>query len=110
MISALFASQPSDRDVYPISSIVFRTILATGTVAFDVISPATTTMFLVRSVSQATWASGSWAMWASRMASEIWSAILSGWPSDTDSDVNRYSFSIIGRTSCRFDSKKKARH
>src|SRR5512137_2526225 len=26
----------------------------------------------------------------SRMASEIWSHILSGWPSVTDSDVNRY--------------------
>jgi hypothetical protein len=26
---------------------------------------------------------------ASRMASEIWSATLSGWPSDTDSDVNK---------------------
>ena len=29
---------------------------------------------------------------ASRMASEIWSATLSGWPSETDSDVKRKSF------------------
>src|SRR5580698_145790 len=29
---------------------------------------------------------------ASRMASEIWSAILSGWPSVTDSEVKRYRF------------------
>src|SRR4029077_11104084 len=28
-------------------------------------------------------------MTSSRTASEIWSAILSGWPSVTDSDVNR---------------------
>src|SRR4051794_40420407 len=32
-------------------------------------------------------------MTASRTPSEIWSAILSGWPSVTDSEVNRYSFS-----------------
>ena len=40
-------------------------------------------------VSQATCACGSCARMASRMASEIWSATLSGWPSDTDSDVNK---------------------
>src|SRR5436305_10150949 len=33
-------------------------------------------------------------MTASRMPSEIWSAILSGWPSVTDSDVNRNSLSL----------------
>src|SRR5690242_18344575 len=32
-------------------------------------------------------------MIASRTPSEIWSQILSGWPSVTDSDVNRCSFS-----------------
>jgi hypothetical protein len=31
---------------------------------------------------------------ASRIASEIWSATLSGWPSETDSEVNRYDISI----------------
>ena len=41
------------------------------------------------SVSQATRLSGSFASAASRTESEIWSAILSGWPSVTDSDVNR---------------------
>src|SRR5699024_3285484 len=40
-------------------------------------------------VSQATRASGSWARISSRMASEIWSQILSGCPSVTDSDVKR---------------------
>src|SRR5256885_5280999 len=39
--------------------------------------------------SHATRASGSFARIASRIASEIWSASLSGWPSVTDSDVNR---------------------
>src|SRR4029077_16193069 len=29
---------------------------------------------------------------ASRMASEIWSALLSGWPSVTDSEVNKERF------------------
>src|SRR4051794_26146757 len=35
-------------------------------------------------------------MTASRTPSEIWSATLSGWPSVTDSEVNRYSFSESG--------------
>src|SRR5271163_4522967 len=41
------------------------------------------------SVSQATRLYGSWAKQASRIASDIWSAILSGCPSVTDSLVNR---------------------
>src|SRR5438270_11291559 len=40
-------------------------------------------------VSQATRLYGSFSRQASRMASEIWSAILSGWPSVTDSEVNK---------------------
>src|SRR6266700_118723 len=40
-------------------------------------------------VSQATRLAGSSVRQASRIASEIWSAILSGWPSVTDSEVNR---------------------
>ena len=43
------------------------------------------------SVSHATRALGSRRRTASSMASEIWSATLSGWPSVTDSDVNRNS-------------------
>src|SRR5207248_4621179 len=54
-----------------------------------VISPATTTSPVVISVSQATRLSGSFVSAAARTASEIWSAILSGWPSVTDSDVKR---------------------
>src|SRR5262245_12205866 len=58
-----------------------------------VISPETTTRPVFTSVSQATRPEGSSAITASRTPSEIWSAILSGWPSVTDSDVNRNSLS-----------------
>src|SRR6478752_4784335 len=40
-------------------------------------------------VSTATRLRGSWASIASRIESLIWSAILSGWPSVTDSEVKR---------------------
>src|SRR5260370_17844490 len=46
-------------------------------------------MPVVTRVSQATRPLGSCFRTSSRTASEIWSAILSGWPSVTDSDVNR---------------------
>src|ERR1700680_2615345 len=45
-------------------------------------------------VSQATRLEESSARQASRMASEIWSAILSGWPSVTDSEVKRIRFLV----------------
>src|SRR4029077_9323394 len=60
------------------------------------ISPETTAMPVLTSVSQATRPSGSSAMIASRTASEIWSLTLSGWPSVTDSEVKRCSFSASG--------------
>src|SRR4051795_6766026 len=63
-----------------------------------VISPATTISPVVISVSQATRLSGSFASAASSTASEIWSAILSGWPSVTDSDVKRKVRSAIDLT------------
>jgi hypothetical protein len=66
---------------------VSRTILGISTYAFVVISPATMARPVVTIVSQATRDMGSSARMASRTASEIWSAILSGWPSVTDSDV-----------------------
>jgi hypothetical protein len=59
-----------------------------STHAVVVISPATMAMPVLTIVSHATRAFGSWAMRPSRIASEIWSQILSGWPSVTDSDVN----------------------
>ena len=55
----------------------------TSIVAVVVISPATSTRPVVVAVSHATRASGSWARIASRIESEIWSHILSGWPSVT---------------------------
>ena len=51
------------------------------------ISPATRQRPVVTKVSQATRRSGPAARMASRIESEIWSAILSGWPSVTDSEV-----------------------
>src|SRR5262249_39131203 len=53
-----------------------------------VISPATTTSPVVIRVSQATRPLGSSARTTSSTESEIWSAILSGCPSVTDSELN----------------------
>ena len=62
-----------------------------STYVWVVISPATTTSPVVIRVSHATRPMGSAVRTASRIASETWSAILSGWPSVTDSDVKRYA-------------------
>ena len=59
------------------------------------ISPETTTRPVLTSVSHATRPFGSSRSTASSTPSEIWSAILSGWPSVTDSEVKRYSLSFI---------------
>src|SRR6201992_1115050 len=69
------------------SSTVLRTKASTSTQALVVTSPATMTTPVLTSVSQATRPRGSAARMASSTASEIWSATLSGCPSDTDSDV-----------------------
>ncbi len=71
------------------SRTVSRTTVWKSTYVDVVISPSTSTRPVVVAASQATRASGSSRRIASRMASEIWSHILSGWPSVTDSDVNR---------------------
>src|SRR4051794_32738329 len=68
---------------------VWRTSFGMSMYSDVVISPATTTRPVVISVSHATRLIGSLLSAASRTASEIWSAILSGWPSVTDSDVKR---------------------
>src|SRR3979411_1954098 len=70
---------------------VLRATDVKSTRALVVTSPASTTRLALTSVSAATRERGSWARIASSTASEIWSATLSGWPSDTDSDVNRKS-------------------
>src|SRR5215213_2548215 len=72
------------------SRTVSRTIVWKSIYVDVVISPSTRTSPVVVAVSQATRAWGSSLMIASRMASDTWSHILSGWPSVTDSDVNRY--------------------
>jgi len=58
-------------------------------VAVVVISPAMRTKSVVTRVSAATRPFGSWVKTASRMASLIWSATLSGCPGVTDSEVKR---------------------
>src|SRR6185312_11591823 len=73
--------------------IVSRAMSWMSTYVVVVISPETTTRPVLTSVSQATRALGSSLMTASKTPSEIWSAILSGWPSVTDSEVNRNSSS-----------------
>src|SRR5450755_3101578 len=69
-----------------------RTRFWKSTYDLVVISPAMTTRPVAVKVSQATRLEVSSVRQASRMASEIWSAILSGWPSVTDSEVNRWRF------------------
>src|SRR3954452_14630100 len=66
---------------------VSRAIDGMSTYADVVISPATMHRPVVTMVSHATRAAGSLARIASSTESEIWSAILSGWPSVTDSEV-----------------------
>src|SRR3982750_1288187 len=75
------------------------------------ISPETTTRPVFTSVSHATRPYGSSRSTASRTPSEIWSAILSGWPSVTDSDVNRYSLSdrLVMRSGGRLRSGRLLR-
>src|SRR5690554_2125168 len=69
------------------SLITPRTRSSRSTQALVVTSPAMMATPVLTMVSQATRAYLSWAMMASSTASEIWSAILSGWPSETDSEV-----------------------
>src|SRR5438067_2909932 len=102
-------------------AIVPRTRAWSSTYALVVISPATTTSPVAVRVSQATRLNGSSARQASSTASEIWSAILSGCPSVTDSDVKRYGsfcdklgcgkigFSFEGRGMLQRQSLQRAR-
>src|SRR5260221_736285 len=81
------------------SQTVSRTIFGMSTYADVVISPATTTRPVVSSVSHATRPDVSSARIASSTASETWSAILSGWPSVTDSDVKVQRSLTLSRSS-----------
>src|SRR3954469_13368826 len=71
--------------------IVLRATSSYFTRALVVTSPASTTRLSLTSVSAATREVLSCFRIASSTASEIWSATLSGWPSDTDSEVKRKS-------------------
>jgi hypothetical protein len=82
-------SKPFIDRSYPMPRMVSRTMAGMSAYAVVVTSPATCTCPVVIRVSTATRLRGSWASSASRMASLIWSAILSGWPSVTDSEVNK---------------------
>src|SRR3990172_2161674 len=68
---------------------VLRATSSKLTSAPVVISPASTTKLSLTRVSAATLERLSCARMASSIASEIWSATLSGWPSETDSEVKR---------------------
>src|SRR5207344_373008 len=92
-------SIPKFASVYPISVTVRRTTVGISMYSDVEISPATITRPVVTSVSQATRHSGSTARIASRTASEILSASLSGWPSVTDSEEKRYARLIAGEHS-----------
>ena len=74
--------------------IVLRTIFGMSIHALVVTSPATMAMPVFTSVSTAMRARGSFWISASTTPSEIWSQILSGWPSVTDSEVKRKSFGM----------------
>ena len=85
------AANPMLGSTYPMSRMTDRTrasMLVRVSGARVVTSPATQTKSVVQRVSTATRLSGSWTRQKSRTASEIWSETLSGWPSETDSDVN----------------------
>ena len=77
------------------SQITWRAMAAKSSTALVVISPASTTRPVVSRVSTATRDSGSVVSAASTIASEIWSATLSGWPSVTDSEVKRNPPSVL---------------
>lgn len=68
-----------------------------------VISPKTMTIPVLVAVSQATLEAGSSTKQASRTASEIWSAILSGWPRPTDSEVKR-NLPVLDEKACQCQS------
>ena len=88
------ASKPMSERIYPMSLTVRLTSCSMSTHALVEISPPTRTIPVLQKVSQATRAWVSCCRIASSTASEIWSAILSGCPSETDSEVK--SLDILG--------------
>ncbi len=88
-------SKPFSLESKPISLTTWRTRSSKFTKAVVVISPRHMTKPVLIAVSQATRAMGSWAMMASNTASLIWSHILSGCPSVTDSEVKSRLGAVI---------------
>src|SRR6185436_20646942 len=80
------------------------------TAARVVISPNTITKPVLTAVSQATRLCGSWVRQASSTASLIWSHILSGWPSVTDSEVNMSLGAVINVVLISLSPYNKIRH
>jgi hypothetical protein len=66
----------------------------------DFTSPANTTNPVVHNVSQATLDCGSNAKKLSINASDTWSETLSGCPSETDSEVNKYDIGLVDFNCC----------
>ena len=77
-ISTVDPLNPTSSLSYPTSFMTERTTFSRSGVAFEEISPAITTKSVFTKVSQATLDSGSSIKKASRIASDIWSASLSG--------------------------------
>src|SRR5918996_1905064 len=92
-------SRPNFAFVYPTSVTVDRTTAGMSTQPRVVISPETMTRPVVTRVSHATLEPSSTRSIASRIASEILSASLSGCPSVTDSDEKRYEDALMSRAS-----------
>src|SRR5690606_14454178 len=93
--------------VYPIFLITSLAICCTSRYTSDLTSPAKITCPVVTSVSQATFEFGSKAKKLSIKASEIWSAILSGCPSLTDSEVNKYDILKIFKNKIQLCSESE---
>src|SRR6202011_2810768 len=74
---------------------VSRTMRGMSTYVLVEISPAMWICPVIANASQATRPLGSFSRIASRTASEIWSASLSGCPSVTDSEVNRRRYAML---------------
>src|SRR5919202_6781078 len=104
-------SKPFVDESYPMPSTVDRTIVGMSTYPDVVTSPATWTRPVVTMVSTATRLAGSWVRRASRTPSLIWSQILSGWPSVTDSEVKRrYVTSLLSQRLLTDPSRGRRSH
>src|SRR5699024_12706569 len=86
------ASNPYFALVYPISLIVCLTIAGISKYVVVDISPETSTIPVVKAVSQATLARGSCFKISSRIPAKIGLDIFSGCPSVTDSEVNNHHY------------------